>query len=283
MSKKLILISVLVATTILGLAFVSTAYSPLKYTAENNYVPQKRALDHARVFMLYAVMTGTPGLEEWKGATIDPNPVVIYDINGKKLFYEFAVMKNGKMVGTMKVAANRIIGHSVVTFEVGPRPWDPATAIEKAKEIVQKRYPGKIISTKIVCYSYPKIGVMITLIDQKGEERNIIIDATDYSIVFDNKSTTCKSCGLGVWSFYEHIPLNERPKRIAMWERDDKFVSFVIKKAETMGINIANVLSEYEFNKLRNQIVRVKGCSQKTLDVPLYGQTNEFRCAVATA
>ena len=58
---------------------------------EEYSVPKEKALDHAITRMLVAVVTKKPGLEMWRGATVRPEPLEIFDINGQPLFYEFSV------------------------------------------------------------------------------------------------------------------------------------------------------------------------------------------------
>ncbi|HJH25443.1 MAG TPA: hypothetical protein C5S37_01440 [Methanophagales archaeon] len=283
-SKGILVVALLVAAVLMVGLFGSTiqAYSAGEYSVGDYVVSEEKALEHATVYMLDAVLTQTPGLEEWRGAMVNPEPLTIYDMNGKKLFYEFSVEKKGKMVGTIKASASAELGPSVYTLEIGPRPWDASAAIEKAKELAQQEYDGEIISAKLVCYSYPKIGVIVTFADQPvtGEKRRMIIDAADYSIIPDKKP---EAEGIGVWSLYESIPEEEKLQRIAEWESDDKFVSSVIEKANSMGIEdlTAKVLSEEELKSLEEQIVGDR--AQMVLGVPLYGQTNSVRCCVASA
>lgn len=284
MNKKIWAIGI-IALLALGVGLVAAAdMGPTVHsTDDHSYViSEEKALEHATVYMLDAVLTHTPGLEEWRGAMINLEPLTIYDINGKKLFYEFSVEKNGKMVGTIKASASAVLGPSVYTLEIGPRPWDASTAIEKAKELAQQEYGGEIISAKLVCYSYPKIGVMLTFADQTvaGEKRRMIIDVADYSIVPDKRP---KAEEIGVWSVYESIPEEEKSPRIAEWERDDKFVSFVTEKANSTGIEdlTGRTLSEEELKSLEEQIGGDR--NQVVLGVPLYGQTNGVRCCVASA
>jgi len=207
----------IIALLTLGVGLVAAAdMGPTVHsTDEHSYVvSEEKALEHATVYMLDAVLTQTPGLEKWRGAMVNPEPLTIYDINGKKLFYEFSVEKNGKMVGTIKASASAELGPSVYTLEIGPRPWNASTVIEKAKELAQQKYDEDIISAKLVCYSYPKIGVMVTFADQRvtGKNHRMIIDAADYSIVPDKKP---EAEGIGVWSLYESIPEEEKTLRIS--------------------------------------------------------------------
>lgn len=284
MNKKIWAIGI-IALLALGVGLVAAAnMGPTVHsTDEHSYVvSEEKALEHATVYMLDAVLTHTPGLEEWRGAMVNPKPLIIYDINGKKLFYEFSVEKNGKMVGRIKASASAELGPSVYTLAIGPRPWNASTAIEKAEELAQQKYDEEITAAKLVCYSYPRIGVMVTFADQPetGKNHRMIIDAGDYSIVPDKKP---EAEGIGVWSLYESIPEEENSQRIAEWERNDKIVSSVTEKAKSLGIEdlTGRTLSEEELKSLEEQIGGDR--NQVVLGVPLYGQTNGVRCCVASA
>ncbi len=288
-SKGMQLGALLTAILLVSMALASAVSAESQVLAndlpgDESIVSKNKALEHAAVFMLRAVLTKTPGLEEWRGARVNPEPLTIYDINGRKLFYEFSVEKNGSMVGTMKVSASPELGSSVKTLEIGSRPWSASAAVEKAKEIARQQFDGKaeIISAQLVSYGYPKIGVMVTLVDQAGGKTRIFIDATDYSIVPDKKPGADR---IGVWSIYESIPKEKKSQRITEWNRDDKYVSFVMEKANSIGIGnlTQRILSENELKSLEKQGIGVIATSSKTLNVPLYAQSNSYRCCVASA
>jgi len=118
------------------------------------------------------------------------------------------------MVGRIKASASAELGPSVYTLAIGPSPWNASTAIKKAEELAQQKYDEEITSAKLVCYSYPRIGVMVTFADQPEteEKRRMIIDAGDYSIVPDKKP---EAKGIGVGSLYESIPEEEISQRIS--------------------------------------------------------------------
>src|SRR5665648_271223 len=274
--------ALLAVMLIMSMALVP-AVSAVSPTQPDKGISEKKALEHATVFMVQAVLMNTPGLEEWAGATVNPEPITIYDINGKKLYYEFSVEKNSNMVGTMKLGASSELGSSVKTLEIGPRPWDATTAIAKATEIAQQNYKGtaKVISAKLVVYSYPKIGVMITLDDQT----RMFVDAMDYSIIPDKKPEADK---IGVWSIYEKISEEsdeKKSQRIDEWNNDDKYVSFMKKKANSINIDIMakKALSDDDLTNIGLQGIGILATSSKTLDVPLYKQSNSVRCCVASA
>lgn len=283
-SKRMQLGAMLAAMLLVSIAFVAGVNADSPTSANWSPVSEKKALEHATVNMLRSVLTKTPGLEDWRGAMVNPEPLTLYDINGKKLFYEFSIEKNGDVVGTMKVSASPELGYSVKTLEIGPRRWNSSVAVEKATKIALQQFDGKaqIISAQLVVYGYPKIGVMVTLADKAGGKTRMFIDAVDYSIVPDKEPGADK---IGVWSIYEHIPKENISQNVAQWNRDDRYVSFVIEKANSIGIvNLTQKpLSESELTSLEKQGIGILASGSKTLNVPLYGQSNSYRCCVASA
>ena len=115
----------------------------------------------------------TPGLEDWDGAKVQKGAVTVYDIHGIKLFYEFTVTKDGKAIGEIEIAASKVLGSSLHRVILSP-PLDRENAAQKAMEVAEKEYPDyKIQSTKPVCYSYPKEGVMVTLAKPEPKKRKL--------------------------------------------------------------------------------------------------------------
>jgi hypothetical protein len=80
-------------------------------TIEKNYVPVKEAEVHAKTALYDFVLIGSPGSKStnWTNATVNPDPFIIYDMNGNKLFYQFTVENNGINIGAIKVAASKVL------------------------------------------------------------------------------------------------------------------------------------------------------------------------------
>lgn len=188
---------------------------------DKNNVPASKAFEQASRYMDLVVRIGLSDLEDWQGATINPEPVVLYDINGEKLFYEFSVEKDTEMVGTMKVCANKVLGSPVQTFEIGPRLWNPEEAIQKSIEVANNDYPsGKIKTTKLVVYNYHIVGAMTVVQDKTtGETHRIFVDATTNEIIPDKAPTETER---GVISFYNQLSKEKKVQNIAIWKEGDK-------------------------------------------------------------
>ncbi|HIH96294.1 MAG TPA: hypothetical protein HA348_02180 [Thermoplasmata archaeon] len=232
------------------------------YSVENFYVNEDTAWMHAREYLTQFVADELPGLEDWDGAQVEKKPVTVYDIHGKKLFYEFTVTKEGRAIGEIEIAASKVLGSSLGRVILRP-PLDRETAAQKAMEVAEKEYHDyKIQSTKPVCYSYPKEGVMVTLAKPEAkEEKMVIIDVYSASVVPLKEPE--KEGELGAWSIYDKLSAEERAKGIEKWDSDAEFI------ADQLSNGI-----------LDNGDRGSRG--SKTLSVPLYAQQYSNYCAAAT-
>jgi hypothetical protein len=232
------------------------------YSVENFYVDEDTAWMHARVYLTQFVADETPSLEDWDGAQVEKKQVTVYDIHGKKLFYEFTVTKDGKAIGEIEIAASKVLGSSLCRVILSP-PLNRETAAQKAIEVAEKEYPDyKIHSTKPVCYSYPKEGVMVMLAKPEAkEEKTVIIDVYLSSVVPLKEPK--KEGELGAWSIYDKISAKERAKGIEKWDSDAEFIA---------DQSSTGILDKGDRGSR----------GSKTLSVQLYAQQYSNYCAAAT-
>ena len=156
---------------------------PEKYLEDANLIPKDELLEHVYLSVLCSSAAGIPIIADWAKASVTKVPVNIFDINGKPLFYDYTIKKGAEVLGTVRACASKILGSPVISYEVGSRYWDFEVAVKKLTPRVKKEYPRlKIIGTKLVCYSYPKIGVMFEMIDEKGKSHRLIFDVADFSL-----------------------------------------------------------------------------------------------------
>jgi hypothetical protein len=278
--SKAFMISALFVTILLIFATAPTmgAHSDTKYE-----ITIEEAYRHANAYMANSMTKNMPGLETWNETSIDPCPLELYDINGDLLYYEFSVEKEEKVVGRIKVGANKLLGHSVKTYEIGTRSWDPKTLMQKSIEIANNKYSeGEILSTKMVVYSYPSIGTMTIVKDKNtGEEKRIFVDAYTLEIIPDKAP---KEDEIGVWSIYEKLSNKSTNTNLLKWEDSDDFVRSVEKKAEDIGVDIYTPLTNKMLNCLRDKSTMITSTrGNLILNVPLVGQEKSYYCAPASA
>lgn len=239
-------------TLILAILLVVVGLVPaVSAEEENNYsVTAEKAFEHANAHIIDFMSSDVPEFENWIGASIDPEPLELYDINGQKLFYEFSAYKNNTLVGKIYVGANKTLGPSVQVIETTTYLYNTTEALKKSIEVARNEYPdGEIKSTKMVEYSYPRIGAMTVVKDKtSGDEHRIFVDVYSLEVVPDRPVTETQ---LGVWSMYEHKVKNRVGGNLIEWNKSEKYTKSIEKDVANKGICISvpvilNNYSNYE-------------------------------------
>lgn len=254
-------------------------------------VERTHALAHAQMAVRRAWAGGVEDMQNGWTGEFNPDAVVIYDLNGEPLFYEFSVLEGEREVGRVKAAASRLVGSPVVTIERGPRAWDPAKASRLALQAAKKAYPRSAAKAKeFVCYSYPKIGVRVELAGEKPS--SIIVDVADGSIVQSYGADEID--GQTAWSFLEFRPecrLDERLHRFDEFDRELDAAKRLSKELfataytarELVAVRPKLMLaSAYKFALYSSRVLKYgPRCSPHDC-FALYAQQTSVYCAVAT-
>jgi hypothetical protein len=236
----------------------------------------KDALAYAR-FEIYANL-GVPGMEGFEHSNIFPKPQQIYDLNGNLLFYEFSILRKGNEIGTMKIDPNMFFTSPVVTLEFGRRMWNYKKARVTAETILRQKYPDvRDFKTKLVCYSFPKIGVGI--FPYKEKEALVIVDATDYSVPPSGVDEDVSREGFGRWSLYDRMK-EYRQSATNEWKEFkielDKIKRRAFGKSKRFTIKtISDII------KLQHRTVQYCIHGKSHFCFNLHGQENSYYCAVA--
>jgi hypothetical protein len=257
----------------------------------NDYsVTAEKAFEHANAYMLAFISTAADDYGKWEGASIDPKPMELYDINGQKLYYEFSVYKNSNLIGRIDISADKTLGSSLRRIEIDPKPYNAAEVMRKSIETSKTKYPtGKIVSTKLVVYDYPEIGAMTTVKDKTtGVEHRIFVDAYTLDVIPDKPTTEKEN---GVWSMYERVVKNKADENLKDWQSSEQFTKTLEQQANDIGININVPATEEDIKKLSNKISAnskiispaSSSYSVYWLPVSLYTQQKAYYCVPATA
>jgi len=243
------------------------------------------------------------GFKDLGGANLEEKPLIIYDLNGKALFYEFEI-KNGDMVtGAVKASASKAIGSTAMQIQLTPRLWDPDVAFKKANEKVKDLYPkAKVLDAELVCYSYPKIGVRVTIEDPKTGNGSLIFDVASLSLV--QRFGADELEGFTAWSFYDQLILPEAANREERWNAHKKAFNAlgkhskrIIRKAGANKEIKKAFIEDYAATIARldrpvSPIIPIKPTSQNVIHYSphctthdcwkLLAQQTDMYCAVAT-
>jgi hypothetical protein len=255
-------------------------------------VGRERALAHTRLTILRDWAGDVPSFENFATLEVDSSPLVLRDLNGAELFFEFTLRSGDKAVGSVKASASRLIGSPVVAVQLGARRWDPDYALKAAREKAKKQHPRtKIRGTSLVCYSYPKVGVRVDL-GSGDDQRSLLYDASDLCQIEVFGSDARE--GSSAWSFYDDIvtPHAERNRRRfdlaeqeldATVKRTKNALSTAFTERELPRLKASLVLdSVYAYPFISSHVLKYgPRCSPHDCFM-LYAQQTNVYCAVAT-
>jgi len=266
-------------------------------------VAEEQAREHALFAIRDNWARGIEGFEGWGGAEPEKKPLIIHDLNGQVLFYEYEVVEADKPIGAVKASASKTIGSAVPQIQIVPRGWDPDSAINKARGKVEKKYPkAEISEATLVCYNYPKIGVRIDVDDPKAGLGSLIFDAASLALVDRFGSDELE--GFTCYSFYNEIALPDAARRERRWEMDEGELRTVksdipelfetgLEAAAQKDIRRAYVReSAFEIEPSTTKVATIAATSQKVIQYcphcsthdcyALHAQQTDVYCAVAT-
>ncbi len=255
-------------------------------------ISKEEAFANALIEGAKFILSESKEIRKQNKTVLNPKALEIYDINGKLLFYDFAITSGKNQTGTLRAAANKAIGTPVVSIRLGPQKWNLETAKRKISEILKKKFSKyKVKGTRLVCYSYPKIGLQVNLTKDK-ESRSVIFDISDYAVI-PEKPRKDNIEGSYAWSFLDSIDRKSVPSRLKRYKKLNDLTKKVFKK--DYGIAIYKISDLYKVAdlakislKLRNE-KKLKFCTHYRYDETgshhcfiLHAQQVNDYCSVAT-
>ncbi len=256
-------------------------------------VEKERAMQHAQLSVRRAFAGGFDEMKDMARAEFDPDPLVIHDLNGEPLFYEFSAMRGKRQAGLVKAGASKLIGSPVTSVQMGPRKWSPKKAVKVAERKAQKAVSGgRLIGSSFVCYSYPKIGVKVDVRGARGETRSLIYDVADGTRIkrfgYDELE------GQVAWSYLEEMVGENADRRQKLWEMRDEELdaaiqetpkafakSYTAREAVKVLPSLA-VVSRYPIPFYSSRVLKFSPRCNAHDCFELYAQQTNVYCAVAT-
>jgi hypothetical protein len=262
----------------------------VRYPEADHMIAQDDLVAYATLAVLKNAASRIPWLEHWVTGAVRKTPLVIHDINGQPLFYDFEVARGREVFGNVRVAASEVLGVSVLATEIGPRSWNYDEAAKKLTPKVKREFAGVQVSApKLVCYSYPKLGVMFQIGDDKGPRA--IYDVSSLARVPDEPQLKGME-GFYAWSYYDSLSDDDRRARLARFrkaEGDLTSLSNALRRdilaARTLGPLLKRLTLTF-----RNTVTKLlQYCTHYGYTDPrshhcfvLHGQQRDDYCAVAT-
>jgi len=195
--------------------------SGLNYPEEEHLIKPEEAVEHAALSVLRNAPLGQFDAQVWLKSNVKKDPAVVYDLNGKPLFYICEVGQGEEMPGTVHLAASRVLGRPELAIELGRPAWNFDTAVKRLTPRVKKEFPrSRISAPRLIAYSYPKLGVMYDIDSPSGKQR-AIYDVGSLGRIPERHERP-DSEGAYAWSFYESLDNNRRKANLALMRKVDK-------------------------------------------------------------
>ncbi|MDH7556483.1 MAG: C39 family peptidase [Candidatus Methanosuratincola sp.] len=188
----------------------------------SNEIPRDELFEHVKISATVDTVSRMPGAEGWLKAKVSRLPVKIFDINGELLFCDYPVQsaaKGGGTLGHVRASPRKDIAPPIVSYELGPRRWNLRAAVEKLTPSFKEKFPRlSVTDVKLVCYSYPKLGVMFQAVDPTGATSRHIFDVASLSQVPERKERLALE-GFFAWSYIESLTDEIKSARLRQYEQ----------------------------------------------------------------
>ncbi len=259
-------------------------------------IPKEELFEHVKISASLVTLGCLPGTQAWQNAKILKLPIKIFDINGELLFQDYPIKteQEGRLVGHIRASVRKDLGSPIVAYELGDRYWSFNVAVEKLKPIFSRKFPKlQVKAIKLVCYSYPKLGVMFEAVDPSGAAIRQIYDVASLNPVPEQKERRSIE-GFYAWSYLDSLK-EAKASRLRRYEQVKK--NFLeIPEAERIAMLKADVFRKYiveskyldKFSRfLKTKLLQY--CTHYNYDevrshhcFVLQGQEVDDYCAVAT-
>lgn len=178
--------------------------------------------DNGRIHALYALYMGVGanlrGFSGWEKARIAARPRIVYDLGGPPVFYDFP-LRIGKRVGFIRTAANKLYGNPIISMHVNPPLWNLEESRKTLRRLAREQYPLHVVaSIRLVCYCYPKLGLLAHLRAPEGEnDTSILLDIEHQALVPQKPEGT--NLGQAVYSLLRRFTRTDYAVNPKAWER----------------------------------------------------------------
>lgn len=194
-------------------------------------------------------LQGVPvGTEDLFVGDVANQPTTIFDLNGSQLFYDFPIMLNSQILGTIRVAATKLIGTPWIAIQQA-LPFDEVNALNRASMLVAAQMPGsEVLESKPVCHLYPSVGLLIKIKLASGDEAIRIFDPENMNGVLieipEGAVETEQDRSEGAYTFSLLASLPEGSDPAEDFNRFDQLLNAIVSEAQDNHPEEARVAKE---------------------------------------
>ena len=189
-------------------------------------------------------------------ASLNPEPTIIYDVNGEPLYYEFYLRDARGIRGYTWTAANKLLGIPVLRIYPGAPSWNHSQIAQDAEKIVKTRYPEYVFLSNVPALNlnsgdYMTLCRMLMIRNlSSGASKQIIVDSLTLEIIPDYASDAYKSHTYAS-SYLDSVPHSEYSDRVLVWEKYTSISNRIVEYAMAQGIDVRLPLSEKNASIIR--------------------------------
>jgi hypothetical protein len=221
---------------------------------------------------------GEPGVKALaeSAAELDHPGYLVDDLKGAPLFYLFPARLAGPQTTCwVRASADSLLGPAILAIDTPRSPWDPATSIQRAYGLARENFRTTIGAPRLVCYSYPRIGVRVPL----GVGDSVIYDAWS----FEEVPLEPGENRFGAWSYLSTVVEPNADVRLAMWRADDERLTHSLDAHSLAGAGAEGEQPDPTAPGVTLGKVRYSSQSEAHECFALYAQKNNRFCAMASA
>lgn len=262
---------------LVAILLVSAILVPTRTDAEP--VDIETAAIQAAAEFVAKVVAEAGFVEGWQHARLGTGSV-LFDPNGEALFYEFPVILEERIQGRFKVAADSVLGVSVLTMEGEGRELTPEEIIPFAIDALrEQRGEIEVVGAWPVIIRGLQLGIAVAGIDQdSGREVVVTVDADSLTEV----------PGRDLRSTLAAIGEDEIEERLQRWEADNAFATELVERLAEYEVDLAQIFEApfdpTQWNMAAAAVAQLNTASWHTVDLTrckLYKQIAKDGCARA--
>lgn len=229
---------------------------------------------------------------------LEESPLLIHDLLGAPLYYDFFVYKENTLVGRLRVSAESALGVSLNSFE----QLDSFPNLDEKKKqarsvLLMSEHPDEIIDDLLICYSDHKLGFRLRY-NKSGNRMTAIFDILEDCIVstytgdtpdIGEKGTDIgeDNEGVAVYSIMNEIPEGGDPASKA--EEDINLIGRIMHEVlsrcgRIRSLNKINEIGLDELQQIQQYFENNPPIvSEIMLPIAVVGQKTPVYCAIASA
>ncbi|PXF54111.1 MAG: hypothetical protein C4B58_16175 [Deltaproteobacteria bacterium] len=200
-------------------------------------VKVENARKQAHFHLCSGTAAGFRGVKGWERGRINTRPMIIYDLSGLPLFYDFPVRRGRIFEGFIRIVANKVLGDPVMCTQVTSLGWDLLKARKELQKKIVKKYRGfRLRRLKLVCYSYPKIALAANLVGSGRKQQTFMIDVSDFTEIPLVPEKEIKGSGLVPYSLLDNITEKQEKTGADTWEKINQGMEDVFNKEKKLDL-----------------------------------------------